>query len=174
MTIKYTQFSCTASSLSRDWQFIAKQASAPHMLRIVPHTVPRVGRSYEHFPDGFELHLLPSLSTLPRKWVYGWGVRGTGLPHWLQGYLAYRATCNHKPKSLHQARRGKPALRVWRSGLWLQGYLAHKRSGVAGLTSLWLQGYLAHKKTHSPLPGTTWPASRSSLCTRPKSDLGQT
>jgi len=29
------------------------------MLRIVPHTVPRVGRSYEHFPDGFELHLLP-------------------------------------------------------------------------------------------------------------------
>ena len=29
------------------------------MLRIVPHTVPRVGRSYENFPDGFELHLLP-------------------------------------------------------------------------------------------------------------------
>ena len=29
------------------------------MQRIVPHTVPRVGRSYEHFPDGFELHLLP-------------------------------------------------------------------------------------------------------------------
>ena len=28
------------------------------MLRIVPHTVPRVGRSHEHFPDGFELHLL--------------------------------------------------------------------------------------------------------------------
>jgi len=27
------------------------------MLRIVPHTVPRVGRSYEHFSDGFELHL---------------------------------------------------------------------------------------------------------------------
>ena len=35
-----------------------KTASAPHMLRIVPQTVPRVGRSYEHFPDGFELHLL--------------------------------------------------------------------------------------------------------------------
>jgi hypothetical protein len=32
------------------------------MLRIVPHTVPRVGRSYEHFPDGFELHLLPLCS----------------------------------------------------------------------------------------------------------------
>jgi len=30
------------------------------MLRIVPHTVPRVGRLYEHFPDGFEVHLLPS------------------------------------------------------------------------------------------------------------------
>jgi len=28
------------------------------MLSIVPHTVPCVGRSYEHFPDGFELHLL--------------------------------------------------------------------------------------------------------------------
>ena len=28
------------------------------MLRIVPDTVPRVGRSYEHFPDGFELHFL--------------------------------------------------------------------------------------------------------------------
>ena len=28
------------------------------MLRIVPHTVPGVGRSYEHFPDGFELYLL--------------------------------------------------------------------------------------------------------------------
>ena len=28
------------------------------MLRIVPHTVPRVGRSYEHFPSGFELYLL--------------------------------------------------------------------------------------------------------------------
>ena len=29
------------------------------MLRIVPHAVPRVGRSYKHFPDGFKLHLLP-------------------------------------------------------------------------------------------------------------------
>ena len=28
------------------------------MLRIVPPNVPRVGRSDEHFPDGFELHLL--------------------------------------------------------------------------------------------------------------------
>ena len=28
------------------------------MLRIVPHTVLRVDRSYEHFSDGFELHLL--------------------------------------------------------------------------------------------------------------------
>ena len=28
------------------------------MLRIVPHTVPRVGRSHEHFSDGFELQLL--------------------------------------------------------------------------------------------------------------------
>ena len=44
----------------RDWLFLAKQpASAPHMLRIVPHTVPRVGRSYEHVPDRLELPLLP-------------------------------------------------------------------------------------------------------------------
>ena len=28
------------------------------MLRIVPHIVPRVGRSYKQFPDGFKLHLL--------------------------------------------------------------------------------------------------------------------
>jgi hypothetical protein len=42
----------------RDWSFIAKQpASVPHMLRIVPRTVLRVGRSCENFPDGFELYL---------------------------------------------------------------------------------------------------------------------
>ena len=39
------------------------------MLRIVPDTVPRVGCSYEHLPDGIELHLLSinalfSLSTV--------------------------------------------------------------------------------------------------------------
>ena len=28
------------------------------MLRIVPHSVPRVSRSCELFPDGFDLHLL--------------------------------------------------------------------------------------------------------------------
>jgi hypothetical protein len=28
------------------------------MLRIVPHTVTRVGRSHEHLPDGFELRFL--------------------------------------------------------------------------------------------------------------------
>ena len=28
------------------------------MLSIVPHTVPRVARSYEHFANGFELHIL--------------------------------------------------------------------------------------------------------------------
>ena len=30
------------------------------MLRIVPHTVPRGGRSQEHFPNGFEPQLLPA------------------------------------------------------------------------------------------------------------------
>jgi len=42
------------------------------MLRIVPHTVPRVGRSYEHFPDGFELHLLQASNT-PLHWAAGRG-----------------------------------------------------------------------------------------------------
>ena len=36
------------------------------MLRIVPHTVPHLGRSYEHSPDGFELHLLPEGQTCLR------------------------------------------------------------------------------------------------------------
>ena len=30
-------------------------------LRIVLVTVPHVSRSCEHFPDGFDLHLLPSM-----------------------------------------------------------------------------------------------------------------
>jgi hypothetical protein len=38
------------------------------MLRIVPHTVPRVGRLYEHFPDGFELHL----QTPPMSPIFEW------------------------------------------------------------------------------------------------------
>ena len=60
------------------------------MLRIVPHTVPRVVRSHEHFPDGFELHLLASLIILTRTTAVrqeeppppsssGFGFRGFGL-----------------------------------------------------------------------------------------------
>jgi hypothetical protein len=42
------------------------------MLRIVPHTVPRVGRSYEHLPDGFKLRLLhPSILALRDCYVSG-------------------------------------------------------------------------------------------------------
>jgi len=51
------------------------------MLRIVPHTVPRVGRSYEHFPDGFELHLLQLHHSAFGVWglvFLGFGVRGKG------------------------------------------------------------------------------------------------
>ena len=53
-----------------DWYSIAEQpAPAPHLahpegcaaLRIVLVTVPRVSRSCEHFPDGFDLHLLHHL-----------------------------------------------------------------------------------------------------------------
>ena len=48
------------------------------MLRIVLHTVPRVGRSHEHFPDGFELCLLrvgdeadAPLDAPPACWTLG-------------------------------------------------------------------------------------------------------
>ena len=56
-----------ASSAESDWYLIAEQpAPAPHLarpdgcaaLRIVLVTVRRVSRSCEHFPDGFDLHLL--------------------------------------------------------------------------------------------------------------------
>jgi len=52
---------------AKDWYFIAEQpAPAPHLphpegcaaLSTVLVTVPRVGRSCEHFPDGFDLHLI--------------------------------------------------------------------------------------------------------------------
>jgi len=47
-------------------------ASAPHMLRIVPHTVPRVSRSYEP-------HLRVSTRELGcRVWGVGCGVWGGG------------------------------------------------------------------------------------------------
>ena len=53
--------------IERDWYFIAEQpAPAPHLAhtegfdapRIQLVTVPRVSRSCEHFPDGFDLHFL--------------------------------------------------------------------------------------------------------------------
>ena len=56
------------------------------MLRIAPHTVPRVGRSYEHFPDGFELQLLPCVG----HQVYaGWRLH-VAPPY--TGYLAHKKT----------------------------------------------------------------------------------
>ena len=61
----------------RDWYFIAEQpAPAPHLahpegcaaLRIVLVTVPCASRSCEHFPDGFDLHLLqPPLTIRPKR-----------------------------------------------------------------------------------------------------------
>ena len=60
---------------ARDCYFIAEQpAPAPHLaypegcagLRNVLITVPRVSRSCEHFPDGFDLHLLQSERHKPR------------------------------------------------------------------------------------------------------------
>ena len=66
--------------LQRDWYFIAEHpAPAPHpanpegcvTLRIVLVTVPRVSRSCENCPDGFDLYL-------------------PLLPIHLQGYLAHK------------------------------------------------------------------------------------
>ena len=60
--------SLTSTFLERGWYFIAEQpAPAPHLAhpkgcavpRIVLATVPRVSRSCEHFPDGFDLNLPP-------------------------------------------------------------------------------------------------------------------
>ena len=45
------------------------------MLRIVPPTVPRVSRSDEHFPDGFELHLLQVLPDVYHGVVQHGGVQ---------------------------------------------------------------------------------------------------
>ena len=57
------------------------------MLRIVPHTVPRVGRSYEHFQDGLELHLLLLVECGVRAWNVGLGsgilVRDSNMGLWL-------------------------------------------------------------------------------------------
>ena len=57
----------SGANRKRDWYFIAEQpAPAPHLaypegcaaLRILLFPVPRVCRSCEHFPDGFDLQLL--------------------------------------------------------------------------------------------------------------------
>ena len=72
----------------RDWYFIAKQpAPAPHLhiqrdgratLRIVIVTLPCVGRSCEHFSDGFHLHLQQTRATrglTPSQDLIRWGAR---------------------------------------------------------------------------------------------------
>ena len=66
----------TSTACLRDWYFIAEQpAPAPHRahlegcatLRIVLVAVPRISRSCEHFPDGFDLYLLLMASTQPKS-----------------------------------------------------------------------------------------------------------
>ena len=63
----HVQLGRLLSSEQRDQYFIAEEpAPAPHLahpegcaaMRIVLVNVPRVNRSCEHFPDGFDLHLL--------------------------------------------------------------------------------------------------------------------
>ena len=69
----------------RGWYFFAEQpAPAPHLthpkrfaaLRIVLVTAPRVSRSCEHFPDGFDLHLLRANMTcsVAKPLIIGWDV----------------------------------------------------------------------------------------------------
>jgi hypothetical protein len=62
-----------AVAVPRDWYFIFEQpVLALHLahpqacaaLRIVQVTAPRISRSCEHFPDGFDLHLLLPLHTV--------------------------------------------------------------------------------------------------------------
>ncbi len=47
------------------------------MLRTVPHTVLRVGRSYENFSDEFEAHLLHATTPVEGLWslVIGYVLR---------------------------------------------------------------------------------------------------
>ena len=45
------------------------------MLRIVSHTVPLVGRSYAHFPDGFELNLLRQVDNVLLELVLATALR---------------------------------------------------------------------------------------------------
>jgi hypothetical protein len=61
---------------SRDWYSIAEQpAPVPHLahpeecaaLRIVLVNVPRVSRSCEHSPDGFDLHILARAGKTPEE-----------------------------------------------------------------------------------------------------------
>jgi len=82
----------TYRHLHRGWYFSAEQpAPAPHLahpegcaaarpegcaaLRVVLVTLPRVSRSCEHFPDGFDLHLLPPHAV----WVLSLGCVVCGL-----------------------------------------------------------------------------------------------
>jgi len=82
----------SSGKVRRDWYFIAEQqAPAPHLahpggcaaLRIVLVTVPRVSRSCEHFPDGFDLHLLQG----EYKSRCGGGKKGRGV-HYVAGPAA--------------------------------------------------------------------------------------
>ena len=66
--------------------YIAEQpAPAPHLaysegcavLRIALVTVPRVTRSCEHFPDGFDLHLLPLREKSCKATVLGLSCQAT-------------------------------------------------------------------------------------------------
>ena len=112
--------SCDSSG--RDWYFVAEQsASAPHMLRIVPHSVALVSRSCELFPDGFDLHLLHSS-----------GIERTEMPSPRPWKPPPCAQCElHLKRSTCQG-----------SALSLPTTLSCPRRV--------LQGYLTHDKTHQP------------------------
>ena len=88
------------STASRDWYFMAEQpAPAPHLahpggcaaLSIVLVTVLRVSGSCEHFPDGFDLHILLTAS----KGLVLCLARTTSLRHTTTDTHPFGPTCLH-------------------------------------------------------------------------------
>jgi hypothetical protein len=126
----------------RDWCFIAEHpAPAPHLthpegcaahpegcaaLRIVLVTVPRISCSCEHFPDGFDLHLLRALRMIePRQsWTPVPSVESLGRT--VQGVVYSYVTRYRARQALLQ----HPVLTPRVHGT-LQGYLAHKKQPSA-------------------------------------------
>ena len=94
------------------------------MLCIVPHTVPRVGRSYEQLSDGFELHPLNQpriLNSKPTRWsttlssedsfphaINFWAMRGASLVTLPSKFGGKNTLVRHRVESSSQHSRPNP------------------------------------------------------------------